>query len=78
MSLLTETPLFQMLTQELVLDTSRQSLLLLVFHKFGTQGEDVCGAIAAITEAEALDQLLLAASDASSLEAFRLSLPAQN
>jgi predicted transposase YdaD len=78
MSLLTETPLFQMLTQERVLDTRRQSLLLLVEHKFGAQGGDLREAIEAITETAVLDQLLLAASDASSLEAFRLRLPAQN
>jgi predicted transposase YdaD len=78
MSLLTETPLFQMLTQERVLDTGRRNLLLLVEHKFGTQGEDVREAIAAITQTEALERLLLAAADASSLEAFRLSLPTRN
>jgi predicted transposase YdaD len=78
MSLLTETPLFQMLTQERVLDTRRQSLLMLVEHKFGTQGQEVREAIEAINATEVLDQLLLAASDASSLEAFRLSFPLQN
>jgi hypothetical protein len=78
MNLLTETPLFQLLTQEQVLETGRQKLLLLVEHKFGTQGKDVRGAIAATTEAEALDQLLLASADASSLEAFCLRLTAQN
>jgi hypothetical protein len=78
MSLLTETPLFQMLTQERILDTRRQSLLLLVEHKFGAQAQEVREAIEAINETGVLDQLLLAASDASSLEAFRLRLPAQN
>jgi hypothetical protein len=78
MSLLTETPLFQKLTQERVLDNGRRNVLLLVEHKFGRQGEDVIEAIAAITQTEALERLLLAAADASSLEAFRLSLPAQN
>jgi predicted transposase YdaD len=82
MSLLTETPLFQMLTQETReqaqqqarLETRRADLLLLVEHKFGTQGEDVREAIEAITEAVALEQLLLAASDASTLQEFRSRL----
>jgi predicted transposase YdaD len=82
MNLLTETPLFQLLTQETReqaqqqarLETRRADLLLLVEHKFGTQGEDVREAIEAITEAMALEQLLLAASDASTLQEFRSRL----
>ncbi|UFP96461.1 hypothetical protein [Gloeobacter morelensis] len=75
MSLLSETPLFQALTQERVQEAIRQSklqsLLALLEHKFGPLPDDLREALLAIEVAEELDGLLLAAADARDLQGVR-------
>lgn len=80
MSLLTETPLFQMLTQERVLDTLRNTLLRALKHKFTAIPDDLTQAIQAITDSERLEQLHDAVIDAPNLDIFRAQaqLPVQN
>jgi hypothetical protein len=62
----------------ILLETKRADLLRVLTRKFGTLAEDLREAIQAIQNPEQFEQLLDAAIDASSLEAFRLNLPTQN
>jgi predicted transposase YdaD len=74
MSLLTETPLFQMLTQERVLDTLRNTLLRTLKHKFTAVPDDLAQVIQAITDSERLEQLHNAVIDSATLDDFRSHL----
>jgi hypothetical protein len=74
MNLLTETPLFQMLTQERVLDTLRNSLLRQLERRLGPVPDDLRQQLQQITDPERLEQLLDAAVDSDSLDDFRSHL----
>jgi predicted transposase YdaD len=82
MSLLTETPLFQELTQELtqqarqegVIEARRADLLRVLTRKFGPVSEDLREAIQLIQDSERLERLLDAVIDAPDLDSFRSSL----
>lgn len=86
MSLLSETPLFQLLTQEIReqarqeaqqqarLDTRRADLLRVLARKFGILPENIYEAIQTITVPERLEQLLDAAIDSATLQDFHSHL----
>ncbi|MBW4697654.1 MAG: hypothetical protein KME03_07120 [Aphanocapsa lilacina HA4352-LM1] len=79
MNLLQQTPLFQELTRDIVLETERrskvQTLLHQLGHRFGSVPEAVATALQAITDPQILDRLSLALLDAPDLDTFRRQLP---
>jgi hypothetical protein len=79
MNLLQQTPLFQELTRDIVLEAEQrskvQTLLHLLEHKFGLLPEAVATALQAITDLQILDRLGLALLDAPDLDTFCQQLP---
>ncbi|MBC8121663.1 MAG: hypothetical protein H7Y22_07490 [Gemmatimonadaceae bacterium] len=83
MNLLQQTPLFQELTRDIVLEAEQRGRIHTVLHqlehKFGPLPEDVMTALQEITDSVTLDRLGLAVLDAPDLDTFRQQIPpAQN
>ncbi len=78
-NMLRHTPLFQELTQDIVLEAMQrdkvQTLLRQLERKFGPLPEDITTALQASTDLGTLDRLGLALLDAPDLDAFRQQLP---
>lgn len=83
MNLLQQTPLFQELTRDIVLEAEQRAekhvrldfLLHQLEHKFGPLPEDVKAALQATTDLGTLDRLGLALLDAPDLDTFRQQIP---